>query len=572
MSSDVVLTAALRNNLLSLQNTQDLIDTTQLRLATGLKVNSALDSPSNFFAAQSLDNRAGDLGRLLDGISQSIRTIEGADNGVTALTTLVEQAQSITASARDELASSTGEARLVGNVDLSTTTVSDLTALTDIDNGDQFIISVVNDAGTKVSETITITTGDTGSTLAAKITNQFKDNRDGEISARLTSDGFLEISSKDGRTFKMESAEGATEIDAAGFDSLGIGDFFKLETRGASGTDADEKLATTVVAGNTATSISLYEAAGDIAEAGDLLVGTSFLDKDANTIVSGLAAGDVVTLNIDDGTTTTKTATITLTATTTFQDVVDQINQDADTKDLISASFDSATGQLSLTSISDKVKSAEFVLTDTAIASDAQLDLSFGDPTGKLDAPGAGATGADGDINEKVITFNSSTQALDSLAADYNALREQIDSLVQDAQYRGVNLLNGDNLTTFFNEDNTSSLVTRGKTFTANGLGLNEATFRTSAAIESTSVQARDALNEVRSFGSSLANNLSIIQTRQNFTEQTINTLKAGADDLTVADQNEEGANLLALQTRQTLGVTSLSLASQSQQAVLRLF
>ena len=82
----------------------------------------------------------------------------------------------------------------------------------------------------------------------------------------------------------------------------------------------------------------------------------------------------------------------------------------------------------------------------------------------------------------------------------------------------------------------------------------------------------RDALNEVRSFGASLANNLSIIQTRQTFTQETINTLKAGASALTDADLNEEGATLLALQTAQQLGVTSLSLASQSQQSVLRLF
>jgi flagellin-like hook-associated protein FlgL len=80
------------------------------------------------------------------------------------------------------------------------------------------------------------------------------------------------------------------------------------------------------------------------------------------------------------------------------------------------------------------------------------------------------------------------------------------------------------------------------------------------------------ALGEVRSFGSSLSNNLSIIQTRRDFTEQTINTLRAGASDLTDANLNEEGANLLALQTSQQLGVTSLSLASQSQQSVLRLF
>ncbi len=570
MASDVVLTAALRNNLLSLQNTQTLIDKTQLRLATGLKVNSALDGPSNFFAAQTLDNRANDLSRLLDGIGQSIRTIEAADNGITSLTSLIEQAQSIVSSARDELASSAGEARIVGNVDLSDTT--DLTALTDIDDGDQIEISVVNDSGTKVTETITISAGDSGETLAAKITDAFLDNQNGEISARLTEEGFLEISSSDGRTFKIQSAEGTTEIDGNGFASLGIGDFFALETRGASGTDGDERLSTTVVAGNTATSISLYEAAGDVAEAGDVLAGTTYLDKDENTVISGLAAGDVFAVNINDGTGTTKSSTFTLTATSTFQDLVDSINQDADTKDLIEAKFDSATGQLSITSISDKVKNVELVLTDTANATNAQADFSFGDSTGKLDAPGAAATAADGEIIENVITFNSSTEALDSMASDYNSLREQIDALVTDAQYRGVNLLKGDNLVTFFNEDNTSKLTTYGKTFTSNGLGLNVATFRTSDAIETTATQARNALTDVRSFGSSLANNLSIIQTRQTFTESTINTLKAGADDLTVADQNEEGANLLALQTRQTLGVTSLSLASQSQQAVLRLF
>ena len=82
----------------------------------------------------------------------------------------------------------------------------------------------------------------------------------------------------------------------------------------------------------------------------------------------------------------------------------------------------------------------------------------------------------------------------------------------------------------------------------------------------------QNALATVRNFGSTLANDLSIIQTRESFTQSTINTLKEGADKLTLADQNEEGANLLSLQTRQQLGVTALSLASQSQQAVLRLF
>ncbi|MGH1375709.1 MAG: flagellin [Alphaproteobacteria bacterium] len=566
MSSDVVLTSALRSNLLSLQNTQSLIDTTQLRLATGLKVNSALDGPSNFFAAQSLDNRASDLGRLLDGVGQSIRTIEAADNGVTALTSLVEQAQSITSSARDELASSTGEARLVGNVDLSDT--ADLTALAGIADGDQIVISTVNDAGTRVSETITISTGDSGDSLTAKITNAFADNQGGEISASLTDEGFLSIESTDGRSFRITTDE-TNEIDLAGFNDLGIGSAFTVETRGTAAADGAELVATTVIAGNTATSISLFESAGNVAEAGDLLTGT-YLNANENTVVSNLAAGDVININVNDGG-TTRNASFTVAATSTFQDLVDAVNQDTDTQDLIQANFDSDSGTLSITSTADSVNSVEIALTDTLTATDAQFDLSFGDTSGLLDAPGAiGAV--DGDNIDTTVTFNTSTESLDALASDYNSLREQIDTLVRDAQYRGVNLLGGDDLTTFFNEDNTSSLVTSGQTFTANGLGLNEATFRTAASIETTSTQSREALNSVRSFGSTLANNLSIIQTRQSFTEQTINTLEAGADDLTVADQNEEGANLLALQTRQTLGVTSLSLASQSQQAVLRLF
>lgn len=564
MSSDVVLTAALRNNLLSLQSTQNLIDKTQLRLATGLKVNSALDSPSSFFAAQSLDNRAGDLTRLLDGIGQSIRTIEEADNGITALTTLVEQAQSIASSARDELAASEGEARIVGTIDLSD--IGDLGAnLANITDGTQFDIITTDANGLRISETITINNLDTAYSLAAQITNVFADNRDGEISANITDEGFLSIQSADGTTFRIEDGSvtaSATEVGLAGFQDLGLGDFFSTESINDGG--ADTRAAATIVAGNTLTSISLFENSGDLAEAGDILAGSSFLNAAGNVVIGGLAIGDsFVFETVTD--TSTDTVTVVLTATTSFQDLANAINDDTTINQLIEASFDSATGQLSFTSLSDTLNTFGTTITNAA---GGAFDIGLGDPTGNLDPITATATIAE----ERVFSFNNSTESLDALAADYNVLRGQIDDLVVDAGYRGVNLLNGDNLTTFFNESNTSKLTTSGATFTANGLGLTEATFRSSTDIELTATQSRSALADVRSFGSSLSNNLSIIQTRQDFTKSTINTLKAGADDLTVADQNEEGANLLALQTRQTLGVTSLSLASQSQQAVLRLF
>lgn len=557
MSSDVVLTAAMRNNLLSLQNTQRMIDTTQLRLATGLKVNSALDNPQNFFASQALSNRASDLGRLLDGISQSIRTIEEADKGVTALNTLLEQASAITQSARDELAASEGEARIVGNVDLRGN--DDLVADLGIANGANFDIITTDDAGNQITVNISIDNNDTAYSLAAEITNDFADNENGEVRAYVTSEGFLAIESKGGRTFRIVDDAAGTSVTQAGYDALGLGDYLVTETRTGGGTAA---LTATVVAGNTVSSISLYEGTGDLVEAGDTIGGVDYTDADGNEAFSLTTGSLAVTMTRLDGTTVSSTA---VAVTGSFQDFVDSINEDTNLNQLISAEFDSKTGQLKITSLSDQVANVEINVAG-ATAGDT-IGFGFGDPSGNLDPITAGA-GAE-DIS---IRFNSSTAALDALAKDYNTLRAQIDDLVKDAQYRGINLLNGDNLVTYFNENNSSSLTTEGSVFTADGLGLTEAAFRSAEQIELTAGQARDALSSVRSFGSSLANNLSIIQTRREFTEGTIVTLNAGASDLTRADENEEGANLLALQTRQQLGVTSLSLASQSQQSVLRLF
>lgn len=560
MANDVVLGAAMRSNLLSLQNTQRSIDSTQLRLATGKKINSALDGPQSFFTAQSLNNRASDLTRLLDGIGQSIRTIEEADKGVTALTKMVEQAQSIVSSARDELAASDGSARLVGNVNLSS--YNDLTgapfAAAGIANGDTFSIATIGDNGLRISNTITIATGDTAYSLAAKITDAFADTNAGEIKASVTAQGYLSIESKDGRSFKLQEGV-AGGITVAGFQALGF-QGIQVETR-----TAGAFASTTVVAGNTAKSISLYESAGNFLDAGDTIVSaTPVINAAGNTVVSGLVAGDTFTFSINNTTTVTTPA---ITATTTWQDLVDTVNGDTTLNTLISASFDAKTGQFSITSKSDTVRDVQFAITPST-ATARTFSLGLGDPTGILDP----LTPAAASIQETVLKFNSSTSALDGFTKDYNNIRSQINDLVKDAQYRGVNLLAGDKLTTFFNEDNSSRLVTEGSNFTADGLGLAEVNFTSLQSIEAADLQSKTALEAVRAFGSSLANNLSIIQTRRDFTEQTINTLKAGAADLTDADLNEEGANLLALQTAQQLGVTSLSLASQSQQSVLRLF
>src|ERR1041385_5206296 len=93
--SAIVLSAGVRANLLNLQATGDLIAQTQVRLSTGKRVNSALDNPTNFFTAQSLNNRASDLSSLLDSMSNAVKTLQAADNGISAITKLVESAQAL---------------------------------------------------------------------------------------------------------------------------------------------------------------------------------------------------------------------------------------------------------------------------------------------------------------------------------------------------------------------------------------------------------------------------------------------------------------------------------------------
>ncbi|TWB65747.1 flagellin-like protein, partial [Bradyrhizobium sacchari] len=93
--SGIVLSASVRQNLLSLQSTADLLATTQNRLSTGKSVNSALDNPTNFFTAQSLDNRASDINNLLDSIANGVQVLQAANTGLTSLQKLIDSAKSI---------------------------------------------------------------------------------------------------------------------------------------------------------------------------------------------------------------------------------------------------------------------------------------------------------------------------------------------------------------------------------------------------------------------------------------------------------------------------------------------
>jgi flagellin len=374
--ADITLSAGVRSNLISLQQTADLMARTQSRLSTGKKVNSALDNPINFFTSSALSARAGDLSNLLDSVSNATQTLKAADNGITSLTKLVQSAQAIAQQAQGSAATT---AKYSGTV-----------------------------SGLSASSSFTFT---------------------------------------------------ATK-----------------------------------------------------------------------------------TITVNDGTTT---ATLTLAATNTVQDFLDAVNN---TGSLNVKAELSSDGRVLL----EATGTNTIVIAGTASALEkAQLGLVDG-------------TTAAGTVN--------ATRT--SLASQYDALRTQIDQLATDSGFNGVNLLNGDGLKVVFNENSTSSLSIAGVTFDSAGLGVSASTnsFQTDKDISDALGNLSAALSTLRSQASTFGSNLSIVQIRQDFTKATINTLQIGADNLTLADTNEEGANLLALQTRQSLSTTSLALAAQASNNVLKLF
>lgn len=162
-----------------------------------------------------------------------------------------------------------------------------------------------------------------------------------------------------------------------------------------------------------------------------------------------------------------------------------------------------------------------------------------------------------------------------TLETEFNNLRTQIDELAADASFNGINLLDGDSLSVIFNENNTSSLAVSGVTFDSSGLNISAVAtddFQDNAAINTVLSSLDSTISSLRGQASTFGSNLSVVEVRQDFTKNLINTLETGAANLTLADSNEEGANTLALQTRQQLSSVALSLASQADQQVLRLF
>ncbi|GJD93559.1 hypothetical protein OCOJLMKI_0755 [Methylobacterium iners] len=215
----------------------------------------------------------------------------------------------------------------------------------------------------------------------------------------------------------------------------------------------------------------------------------------------------------------------------------------------------------------------------------AQIDqTSLGFASGSAPAAKYGTTQAAGLSGDLTV---SGVKERANLAKQYNSLLTQIDQLARDASFNGVNLLSSsaatNKLSIAFNEKNTSNLDIQGVDATSGGLDLKAITKDSGATadgrgdfllddnIKATQTSLTTASATLRSQASTFGSNLSVVQNRQDFTRNIINVLETGSSKLTDADLNEEAANSQALTTRQSLGISALSLANQAQQGILQL-
>lgn len=585
--SNISLTSSMRSNLISLQNTQKLMDTTQNRLSTGKKVNSAMDNPSNYFTAQSLTARANDLSALMDSIGQAISTLETADEGITSLTKFVDQAKSIANSARDTM-----------NVKSSKTS-SVMFDPTNVKN--QKVLDAVG--GIAAGDSFTIRLG-----KATEMTGNVNLNPTQKLSDLGVAAGQnLEII-VDGEKYTFTTAAAGT---AASYNAA-----TKTSTVGIDMTVEDFMADIVENIGRKNVSAELVDGRMEI----KTLDNTSLVIRSEATKANGLTIDAAsITGAADNDQIIVGGVTVTLTdaAGKTAQAVADAINADAaatvkasvDTdgnlfiqaKDGSDLATDAVTGTNALTvteydvpgsSFNDKLgfdNGSTVTITADMTAEDLRkalvaIDGVFADFNDKGNLIVYGEQGDDFIITDKtgkaaqLLGINGSAtngnNARATYATQFDSVLTQIDQLVNDTSYKGINLLKGDDLTVNFNETRTSFLEIKGVTFDSKGIGLTVADneWKTNEDIDKSLTQIEKATSLLRAQASEFGQNLATVTTREDFTSNMINNLVSGSDKLTLADMNEEAANMLALQTRQQLATNSLSMASQAAQSVLSLF
>jgi flagellin-like hook-associated protein FlgL len=520
--SEIVLSASVRQNLLSLQSTADLLSTTQNRLATGNKVNSALDNPTNFFTAQGLNNRASDINNLLDSIGNGVQVLQAANTGITSLQKLVDTAKSI---ANQALQATTGYST---KSQATTAAITGATADNLLGSGG----APTDAAAAPGTSTLTKAAGTPAMTAATTLSGAAASD---SITTDFVAGDTIVVN---GTTINFV-ASGATGNDLNITDT--VGDVIAKINSITGGTST---LAAGAITLHTGTASDLTVSGSGLAKLG-LTAGTTARTPGAPAALDG----KTLTIAATDGGTATS-----ITFGTGGVTTLDQLNTALAANNL-TASISTA-GALTFTTTNDHAHATIGAFGGTAVAA------------------GAGLFGAAVTVSAPVEDANAQNNRA-TLISQYNAVIDQIKTTAQDSSFNGVNLLNGDQLKLVFNETGKSTLTIQGVTFDPAGLGLASLVKGTDFLDNASTNKVLDSLNNasgtLRSQASTFGSNLSIVQIRQDFSKNLINVLQTGSSNLTLADTNEEAANSQALATRQSIAVSALALANQSQQSVLQL-
>jgi flagellin len=658
--SGIVLSSSVRQNLLSLQSTADLLSTTQTRLATGKKVNTALDNPTNFFTAAGLDSRASDINNLLDGIGNGVQVLQAANTGITSLQKLVDTAKSIANQALQTTVgysskSSVTTTTIAGATtdDLRGTVGASTPATAGVLTAGAF--STINVSGTgSAGSAATAATTFTGTGFAAV------DVSGGAVSFDLTVDGTTQSITIDAAAVTAYNTANSTSLVATALTAQDIADLANDQFGSAAITVSGGQLQIASATTGTGSEVTI----ANYANAGTGTTGLANTSSTGTAAVAAVpAASQTFTVAVDGG--SAQTVTLSAASITTYNtansaslnaaslsatDVAAVINSQ-----ITGAVASVVSGALTFTSSSTGTSSnvVTSAVTSAGTASGSTGVTSATGTAGAAVIPGTSALGGltlniaatgggtatsitfgDGtagtvkslnDLNARLsannlqatlstdgkITITTSNDAASStigaitgtatgtgaafagltggapvldtvaqatranLVSQYNNIIQQITTTSQDASFNGVNLLNGDQLKLTFNETGKSTLNITGVNFNPAGLGLSTLTsgtdFIDNLATNKVLSALNDASSTLRSQASTLGSNLSIVQIRQDFSKSLINVLQTGSSNLTLADTNEEAANSQALSTRQSIAVSALALANQSQQSVLQL-
>jgi len=660
--SGIVLSASVRQNLLSLQSTADLLATTQNRLSTGKKVNTALDNPTNFFTAASLDARAADINNLLDGIGNGVQVLQAANTGITSLQKLVDSAKSVANQALQTTVGFSTKSSFTSVV-IDGATADNLVA----DQASTNATFVGASAPQRAAYTSTAATPGTQLETAGPV-NATASSLLSALTVPVAAADTLVVNGKtitfeaganglvgSGNAYTMgintSLSDLMTAIDTLSGNttpanaSTATGGIITLR----SGTASDLLVTGTALAkleingggANTATRGGGAVTAGTLAGATKLSVG----DGTAPSLSNAFAVGDTITVN---------GRTLTFVAATTPGNDPNQIRVNSDVTGLL-AKIDGLTGSSTPSTITGGVITLNTgTLSDLSITSSnagaltalglpggvtqarttvpgvlegktlniaatgggVATDIVFGSAPGRISnlnqlnealaannlqatfvsgkltitttneaasatigaitgsAVGVGQAFAAGTSAPAPVVDPSAKLTRDNLVIQYNNIINQITTTSQDASFNGINLLGGDTLKLTFNETGKSTLNIQGVNFNPAGLGLdilNPGAFKDNSAINDIVTALSGASSTLRSQASAFGSNLSIVQIRQDFSKNLINVLQTGSSNLTLADTNEEAANSQALSTRQSIAVSALALANQSQQSVLQL-